>query len=292
MKTYLKTILLLLLMLPLFMGCGPSGEDQAAAEHPPHSTTYTCPMHPQIVENQPGSCPICGMDLVPQTHEGQEIEITEDLAFVLEPTNQTVLASVATTSPDYQSVEASLEMEGIITYDTRKIYSIPARFGGRIEQLYIKYNYQPIRKGQKLMELYSPELVTAQKELLYLLQSAPEDDQLIEGAKQRLLLLGATPAQIRQLISSGEASYTFSIYSPYDGYAISLNTAPPTATPGRAATGAAATSGGGGMAGMGASAASSAPDAGMAATAGAGEEIQLREGMYVTAGQTLLQVVN
>lgn len=288
MNPYLTIFLLPLILLIQLSSCGQSDGEHAAADH---TGTYTCPMHPQIVQDEPGSCPICGMDLVAQAVHGEAIEISEDLAFLLEPTNRTVVASIATVLPVQKAVETSVQMEGIITYDPRRVYTIPARVGGRIEQLLVKYNYQPISKGQKLMELYSPELITAQKELLYLAQSAPEDTQLIEGAKQRLLLLGATQEQINRLIRTGEASYTFALYSPYSGYVIGLNAAPPSATqgamPARASTGG---GGGGGMAGMGGGAAAASPAAIAAPTAG--EEIQLREGMYVAPGQSLLRVVN
>ena len=287
MKYKTNIYLLPLLLLLLFMSCGHSEE-----EHIAEATTYTCPMHPQIVRDEPGDCPICGMDLVPQAATGEAIEIDEELKFLLRPTNESVVASIAITHPQMKSVEAGVKMEGIITYDPRQIYSIAARAGGRIEQLYVKYNYQPISKGQKLMEIYSPELVTAQKELLYLLQAAPDDKQLIEGAKQRLLLLGATQEQISRIIRTGEASYTFAIYSPYNGYALGLNTTPPGAAVGAMPV-RSTPAAGGGMTGMGSSSAGGSPPS---ATAGvstnAGEEIQLREGMYVGTGQSLLRVVN
>ncbi|AHM59422.1 Cu(I)/Ag(I) efflux system membrane protein CusB [Flammeovirgaceae bacterium 311] len=292
MKIKLNIYLLLIPALLLWGGCGNTDKDQSAHEHGAGETTYTCPMHPQIVQNEPGSCPICGMDLVLQAAHGESVEITEDLAFLLEPTNRTVVASISTTSPVMKAVETSVKMEGIITYDPRRVYNIPARVGGRIEQLYVRYNYQPISKGQKLMEIYSPELVTAQKELLYLVQSAGEDTQLIEGAKQRLLLLGATQEQVNRLIRTGEASYTFPLYSPYSGYVIGLNNTPPTATSGsmqNRSTPAA----GGGMAGMGGGAGGTAPAAGNIGSGGnAGEGLPLREGMYIAAGQALLRVVN
>ncbi|GAB3810726.1 hypothetical protein GCM10028895_00210 [Pontibacter rugosus] len=281
MKRYLN--ILLLLLLTAFSACSEQAHEhgEAAAE-----TTYTCPMHPQIVQDEPGTCPICHMDLVAQTTHGEAIEITEDLAFLLQPTNETVVANISTIKPEEKAVPATVEMEGIITYDERRIYSIPSRVGGRIEKLFVKYNYQPINKGQKLMEVYSPELVTAQKELLYLVQSAPEDKALIEAAKQRLRLLGATDAQLNRLIRTSEASYTFGIYSPYDGYVIGFNTTAPSATPSSVPVTAPGAGGMGtgntnpGMAGAG------------AATPAAGSELQLREGMYITTGQPLLRVVN
>ncbi|WP_162051906.1 efflux RND transporter periplasmic adaptor subunit [Pontibacter pamirensis] len=281
MKQYLNIILLLLFVLTAAACQGDEAHEHA------EGTTYTCPMHPQVVQDEPGTCPICGMDLVPQSVEGEAVVMTDELTFLLQPTNETVISSVPAVTPEQKVVEASVEMEGIITYDERRVYSIPARVGGRIENLYVKYNFQPVQKGQKLMEVYSPDLVTAQKELLYLVQSAPEDEALIAAAKQRLQLLGATDAQINRLIRTGEASYTFAIYSPYDGYAIGLNTTAPSAIPSEIPIRQANT--GGGMNGMGGGDAGSASQRRMPA---AGEEIQLREGMYVGAGQPLLRVVN
>ncbi|WP_439883290.1 efflux RND transporter periplasmic adaptor subunit [Pontibacter sp. MBLB2868] len=281
MKRYLNIFLLLLAVA--FSACSEQAHEHDG-EEAAQETTYTCPMHPQIVQDEPGTCPICGMDLVPTSAHGEDIEITDDLAFLLQPTNETVVANINTVKPESKAVPTSVEMEGLITYDERRIYSIPARVGGRIEKLFIKYNYQPIHKGQKLMELYSPELLTAQKELLYLVRSAPEDKALIEAAKQKLRLLGATDAQISHLIRTGEASYTFAIYSPYDGYAIGLNTTAPSATPSSTPV-TAPNAGGMGTANPG-------MDRSRAATPPAGSELQLREGMYVSTGQPLLRVVN
>ena len=284
MKRY-QNIFLLLLLMASTVAC----QSEQAHEHGEATaeTTYTCPMHPQIVQNEPGTCPVCHMDLVPTSVEGEAIEISDDLAFLLQPTNETVVANISTVKPEEKAVPATVEMEGIITYDARRIFSIPARVGGRIEKLFVKYNFQPIQKGQKLLEVYSPELVTAQKELLYLVQSAPEDKSLIEATKQKLRLLGATDAQLNRLLKTGEASYTFAIFSPYNGYVIGLNTTAPSATPSAVPVTA---SGAGGMGGsMGGGAATAA---GATAPAAGGSELPLREGMYVNAGQPLVRVVN
>ncbi|GAA4429732.1 efflux RND transporter periplasmic adaptor subunit [Pontibacter saemangeumensis] len=279
-----STLFLLAILLLITLGACSHGEEQ---EHAEGTTEYTCPMHPQIVQNEPGTCPVCGMDLVPTSAQGEPIVVTDDLAFLLQPTNESVVADISTIKPEEKTVPASVEMEGIITYDERRIFSIPARVGGRIEKLFVKYNYQPIRKGQKLLEVYSPELVTAQRELLYLVQSAPEDKALIEAAKQKLRLLGATEAQISRLLRTGEASNTFAIYSPYDGYVIGLNTTAPSATP--SAIPVTAPNAAGGMGGMSGGVAAGS---GATAPAAGGSELPLREGMYVTAGQPLVRVVN
>ncbi|RIJ34330.1 efflux RND transporter periplasmic adaptor subunit [Pontibacter oryzae] len=278
MKRYLNILFLLLLVA--ITACSEQGQTHEHAE----GTTYTCPMHPQIVQNQPGSCPICGMDLVPQNAaHGEALEITDDLEFLLQPTNQAVIANIRTVTPAFNSQTDTMEMEGLITYDDRRVYSIPARVSGRIEKLFVKYNYQSIYKGQKLLEIYSPELVTAQKELLYLAKSASEDKALIEAAKQKLRLLGATDAQLNRLLRTGEASYTFAIHSPYDGYVVGLNTTAPAAKPATMPVSASKNSG------MEGSMTQSAPSPGLNSTA---SDLPLREGMYVNTGQPLLRVIN
>jgi membrane fusion protein, copper/silver efflux system len=278
MKRYLN--ILLLVLATVVAAC--SGEDHNHAEG---ATEYTCPMHPQIVQNKPGTCPICGMDLVPKMVHGDGVEITEELAFLLKPTNTTVIANIATIKPEQKTTEATVKMDGVITYDPRRVYSVPAKVGGRIEKLFVKYNFQPIRKGQKLMEIYSPDLITAQKELLYLVQSAPEDKQLIQASRQKLRYLGATNEQINRLIRNGEESYTFAVYSPYDGYVIDLNASAPNTITAPAP----AASTGGGMDAMGGGTSAAATPT---TTTPAGQTIQLREGMYVTTGQPLVRVVN
>lgn len=280
MKRYLS--LLFLLLFVATVACR-----EQAHEHAEETATYTCPMHPQIVQHTPGTCPICGMDLVPQAAaHGETIPISDNLAFLLQPTNQTIISAVATVTPVQKSVQAAVQMDGIITYDERQVYTIPARVGGRIERLFVKYNFQPIHKGQKLLEIYSPELVTAQKELLYLVESASEDNALLEASKQKLRFLGATQGQINQLIRTGKVSYTFALHSPYDGYLIGLNTTTSSARPAPAGASAAT----GGSMGGGASVGMAAKSSGELEEAGQG--IELREGIYVSPGQSLLRVVN
>ncbi|MFR1445835.1 efflux RND transporter periplasmic adaptor subunit, partial [Acinetobacter baumannii] len=95
---------------------------------------------------------------------------------------------------------------------------ISARYSGRIERLYVRYRYQKVTKGQKIMDIYSPELVTAQQNIIFLLKNDPANSSLINAAKQRLLLLGLTNQQLSQLIRSGKPSLTVSVYSNYTGH--------------------------------------------------------------------------
>jgi len=200
----------------VFVSCG-DNHSTSGHQHAESSQEYTCPMHLQVVQEGPGTCPICKMDLVPKnaSHDGESID--EGLDYLLQPVNEQVVSELPSIKPLRKSVQDTLKTAGKIVYDTRNRRSISSRISGRIEKLYIKYNYQPVRKGQLIMEIYSPELVSAQQELLYISRSG-NSENLLEGAKQRLSLLGMSTAQITQILKSGKASYRVPVYSSVSGY--------------------------------------------------------------------------
>lgn len=263
-----------LVLLIVALACTPNKNQ---SEH----ESYTCPMHPTVIHDKPGTCSICGMDLVRKGYSGEEIKITAELNYLLKPTNAIIISSIKTIIPVRKSMEVIAKANGLITYDTRRFTSIPIRFGGRVEKLSINYNFQPIRKGQKILEIYSPELLTAQRDLLYLLKADKENFQLIEGVKEKLKLLGISDSQIAQLVSTNQESYSFAVYSPVDGYIVeeaSLTASTPTSaeavTPVKD----------GEMASGGLSKQTS--------TSLSTSELLTREGMYVNAGQVIFKVVN
>lgn len=122
-KLNMRRYLNILFLVVGFAVAACSVEEKTHAEG---ETEYTCPMHPQVVKSEPGSCPICGMDLVPKAVQGEGVELTEDLAFLLKPTNTTVVSNIATIKPVQKTVEATVQLDGIITYDPRRVYSVPA----------------------------------------------------------------------------------------------------------------------------------------------------------------------
>lgn len=284
----------------------PNAGVHAGHNHATAGEEYTCPMHPQIVQKEPGSCPICGMDLVKKTASGgmnDSLQADAQLSALLKPTNSVVVANIATVQPEPRSMATQTLANGIVTYDTRQLYTIPARFGGRVEKIYVRYAYQPIRKGQKLLELYSPDIVTAQRELLYVLEADAANSPLIAAAKQKLRLLGLTDGQIDELTRTRKPSYSLAVYSPYDGYVVEETAQTPTAqTPpsgGMGSAGGAAMGSGGGMGGGMSGGTAGATDEitfsqPQPATGGgaAGGALLLREGQYVQTGQTLFRVVN
>ena len=269
-KNWKNSILNILLPLLLFASCN-------KGNHRVEHDVYTCPMHPTVISDKQGTCPVCGMDLVRKARPGEELEITNDLANVLKAPNQSVVSSIKTTKPIYKSFPLSVEAVGIVTYDTRKIYTISARVSGRLEKVYLKYEFQPVRKGQKIAEIYSPELITAQRELLYIIENDAGNDDLIESAKSRLLLLGYSTSQVQDLIEQKGAGNTFTMYSPYDGYVITGEVPPKTMVPSSSAEGDMSSSTNITPSGVGSAVASTFP---------------IREGNYVTAGQTLVKIVD
>lgn len=270
------------LILGFLLSITACSREDSAHEH----DTYTCPMHPTVISDRPGTCPVCGMDLVRKTRPGEELKITEDLSKLLNSPNEVIVASTNTIKGEYKSMPVTVEAQGVVTYDTRNIFTIPARVAGRLENVSLKYTFQEVSKGQKIAEIYSPELITAQREFLFLLENDAQNESLISSAKNKLGLLGMSASQINELATRRQASNTIIVYSPYSGYLITGQQTPPTSTAARVPS-----DGSGGMAGgMGGNTnASTQGQAQMQATPTA---VLVREGDYVSAGQTLFTIVN
>jgi Cu(I)/Ag(I) efflux system membrane fusion protein len=178
---------------------------------------YTCPMHPQIVEDHPGNCPICGMKLVKKSAEGGK-KIGIRLSTVLHPVNSDVISDIKAITPQAKEIATTITGEGYIDFDTRTYNNIAARITGRIEKLYIKYAFQQIHAGQRIFDIYSPEMVTAQQDLIFLSRNSANDLALVSAAKQKLLLLGMTASQVSEVLKTGKAFYSLPVYSPYTGH--------------------------------------------------------------------------
>ena len=171
---------------------------------------------------KPGSCPVCKMDLqhiVPEANTAahQSAEPAE-LALLLKPTFEYVLSAVKTLRPARKTLLTNLEAPGYITYDARRVQAISARFSGRIERLYVRYPLQPVRKGQRLLDIYSPEIATALQELIFLLEKDATNTALLENARRRLALLGLTAAQIAEAEISRKPALALSVFSPFEGF--------------------------------------------------------------------------
>lgn len=197
--------------------CGMDLVKMEQTEQQQEATEYTCPMHPEIIRDKPGACPVCGMDLVKKETSGKKSGDV-DLASLLKPTNEFVVSSIPVTTIQKKEEQIEIEALGKIAYDTRQVGSIAARISGRIEKLYVRYRYQKITKGQRIMDIYSPEIMTAQQNLLFLLKNDAANTTFIEAAKEKLLLLGISNEQLQQVIKTNQPSFTIAVYSNYSGH--------------------------------------------------------------------------
>lgn len=201
----------------IFTGCKSNPENKKIPEHAGTEEIYTCPMHPQIIKHESGNCPICGMPLVKKENASREIS-NISLSAVLQSNNSTVTSYIPATTMKFSQQQIQLEALGYVNYDTRFMKTISSRVDGRIEKLYIRYRYQPIHTGDKVMEIYSPELLTGQQNLLFLVKNDPGNTTLINAAKQRLLLLGMTEKQLQKVITTRKTIFSVTVYSPYSGH--------------------------------------------------------------------------
>ncbi len=256
---------LFLIVLTASAGCH-TNADKETKQAIKQRQQYHCPMHHDVVRDKPGSCPICGMNLVVF---GNDAKVKKEISLntLLRPTNNYVLTSVPVTSIQESEEPVKVEALGTLQYDTRGMGAISARISGRIEKLYLKYTFQDVSKGQKIMDIYSPELLTSQQNLLFLIRNDPENASFINSAKDKLLFLGMSHEQLNQVIQSGKPLYRVSVFSNYSGHihdALNSSMNSP-------------------------SAGSSSASSGQSLVT---RELMLKEGMYVQKGQTILSVMD
>jgi Cu(I)/Ag(I) efflux system membrane fusion protein len=190
---------------------GPEHAHETPAQAAQAPTQYTCPMHPSVISDRPGACPVCQMDLVPKKSGADDSLDDEQLAaaghVALSP-SQRVLANVQTIEAKKGNLKRELRAVGLATYNERGLATIPSWVNGRIDKLWIKETGKPIARGQRLMTIYSPELLSAQQELIALDKKRKTTDQhmyldpLIEQARKKLELLGMTNAQLNRILQT------------------------------------------------------------------------------------------
>lgn len=178
------------------------------------NTVWTCSMHPQIRQNEPGKCPICGMDLIPLNNESGSDE--NPMAVSMSPVAMQ-LANVQTSVVTKQKPVKEVRMTGKVQADERRVYSQATHFPGRIEQLMINYTGEEVQKGQTLALVYSPELVTAQEELFEAMKIKDQQPVLFNAAKEKLKNWKLTDKQIDQIISTGKSLENFPILADVSG---------------------------------------------------------------------------
>ena len=180
---------------------------------------FTCGMHPQVVTNEPGICPICNMNLVPKVASGKG-----DGVVLIDPTTRQNMA-VATTKVDYKKLTRTIRAYGQVSYRESEQFSVNLKIRGYVEKLYINETGVHVKSGEPLLEIYSPELVAAQNEYLIALKGFDSKDgrsstvrpRLLGATYSRLRNWDITDEQIKRLNDLSEAAMTMTIESPYTG---------------------------------------------------------------------------
>ena len=207
---------------------GMAGMHDRAGESAEETTSWTCIMHTQIQRPEPGTCPICRMDLVPvETATGTD----SDRVLVMSEADKK-LAEIQTSLVERKFVDTRIRMVGMVDYDETRVKIISTYMPGRIDRLYIDYTGIEVREGDHLALIYSPDLLTAQEELLeakrrvektatqkseFLQQS---DARALESAREKLRLYGLSDAQIKEIEDRGTGEDHILITSPQSGVVI------------------------------------------------------------------------
>ena len=212
---------LMLLVVMLIASC--KNKTQIAADP---DIYYTCSMDPQVVESKPGKCPICHMDLTPVKKSNQQAD-NDELALSPE---QMQLGNIQVDTIRNQFFGNQMILTGTLNFDQTKINDVSARVAGRIEKLYFKKMGDYVTKGAPLYEIYSEELNNAKQEYLLALQkketlgnSIINFDDVIESAKNKLLLWGMSDQQIKNINKDALANPRTTFFSTASGYITQLN---------------------------------------------------------------------
>ncbi|WP_144602676.1 efflux RND transporter periplasmic adaptor subunit [Algoriphagus algorifonticola] len=205
----------------------PSGETSQEAGHDHLGSLtdqlWTCSMHPQIKLNEPGDCPICGMDLIPVASNSSSGN-SNPLAFEMTP-EAVAMANVSTTIVGGTDAKGDLFLSGKIQADERENAAITAKFPGRIEKLYVTFTGEQVRVGQRLASIYSPELLTAQRELIEAVKTKSSFPELYQAAKEKLKLWKLNEAQISEIEKSGLVKDKIDILAEFSGVVTQRNIA-------------------------------------------------------------------
>lgn len=203
---------------------GPEKKTEGPAQS---AEVWICPMHPQIRQPRPGKCPICSMDLVLREKEQDR---TGPRTLVMSEESRK-LAEIVTTPVERRVVTNEVRMVGKLDYDETRVKAISAWVAGRLERLFVDYTGIRVNKGDHLILLYSPEMLTAQEELLEAKKQVDRSDQrseylresdkrALESARDKLRLWGLTAQQIEEIEKRGKADDHVLINSPSTGVVI------------------------------------------------------------------------
>ncbi|MFH2065081.1 MAG: efflux RND transporter periplasmic adaptor subunit [Pseudomonadota bacterium] len=197
------------------------GSAQKPVDERPHviekteKTIWTCSMHPQIRQNDPGNCPICGMDLIPL--ESRDDDQSDPMAISMSP-RAMQLAGVGTARVTAVDPVKTVRLNGKVQADQRLVFSQSSHIPGRIETLVVNFTGEFVRKGQTIAHIYSPELVTAQDELFEARKIKDTQPRLFKAAKEKLKNWKLTDRQVEEILKSEKIQTRFPVQADATGY--------------------------------------------------------------------------
>lgn len=226
----MKSNLIITALIVILFGCSREKyqDEQAGHSHAAEQnsgTAYTCPMHPNVIQDAPGKCPVCGMDLV--LRNANTPVLTNDLML---SDNQIKLANITTQKVSMQTIGQTVSVNGKLVEDEDQSHVVSTRAAGRIEKLFVKETGRMIQKGQPLYELYSELLLTLQQEFLlakeqYDALGATETryKSFLDAARRKLLLYGLTNFQVDDLARNKNIQNRITFFSSASGIATDIS---------------------------------------------------------------------
>lgn len=211
----MKTVIFIIIALAAGFGLAyviiPGGDAPPSAAEASEVQQYTCGMHPEIVSDEPGYCPICEMKLTPKrTGASASGSVTIDPV-----TKQNM--GLVTTPVEYKPVTKQVRAFGKIAIAEPNRHTVNLKIDGWVEKLFVDHEGEKVRRGQPLLELYSPALVAAQQEYLIAVESGGASEDLKAAGRSRLANWDISEDQIKRLEASGEITRTMTILSPANG---------------------------------------------------------------------------
>lgn len=212
MKKDIAYLFALTLLLVVLVSCEKKKGQSQNAET---KKTYTCPMHPQIVQDKPGTCPICGMELVEIKAGGDKTEVNLN-------NSQIELANISVKPVTIQSIGSNLLLNGKVKADETQTEVVSTRVPGRLDKLFIKETGIHINQGEVIYEIYSEQLLTYEQEYLLAVEQAKalgdkHSQAYLLAAKKKLWLYGMTEEQIKKLSSTKTTNARIQFVAPASG---------------------------------------------------------------------------
>jgi Cu(I)/Ag(I) efflux system membrane fusion protein len=221
MKKELKLIVPIVLAMIVGYWLGgsrtPTAHPETAPDASAQPTEYTCSMHPQIRQPNPGLCPLCAMDLIPVGNDGGVDPGPRSIAL---SASARELARIETTRVRLGEAIADLTLAGVLAYDATLSRDVVLLSEGQVRTLHANVPGMRVKAGDPLAEVYSPDVFAASSELAVAGSSSP---QIAESARRKLRLLGVDEEQIKHMEKDGKASETYVVRSPVDGVVVAIS---------------------------------------------------------------------